>query len=108
MVPRLGELLAHQLGTAFVVLAFLGVIALFVRRMTLSPAEAIAIGVGWLICAIAFEFGFGHYVDGLPWSELLADYDFTRGRLLLLVWIAVGAGPFTFALRDAHLHSRFN
>ena len=65
--------------------------------MRLSPREALTIGVAWLLCAIAFEFGFGHYVDGLPWSRLLADYDLSQGRLLLLVWSAVGVGPSVLA-----------
>jgi len=62
--------------------------------MRLRPDEALVIGLGWLLGAIAFEFGFGHYVDGVSWSRLLSDYDITRGRLLLLVWLAVGAGPY--------------
>jgi len=62
-----------------------------------SPEQALAIGLGWLVAAIAFEFGFGHFVDGLSWSRLLSDYDLSRGRLLLLVWVTVGGGPFVFA-----------
>jgi hypothetical protein len=65
MVPLIGELRGHQVGTAIVAAAFLGAIAVFVGRMRLSPREALVIGAAWLLCAIAFEFGFGHYVDGL-------------------------------------------
>lgn len=86
--------------------AFLAAIAGFVHRMRLEPDEALVIGIGWLLCAIAFEFGFGHYVDGLSWSRLLADYDLTRGRLLLLVWLAVGAGPFVLARIAAGIGER--
>ena len=77
--------------------AFLAAIAAFVSRMRLDPDEALVIGIGWLIAAVAFEFGFGRYVDGLSWARLLADYDLTRGRLLLVLWLAVGAGPFVLA-----------
>ena len=97
LVPLVGELRAHQLGTVLVTGAFLTAIWMFVSRMRLSPGEALAAGTGWLLGAIAFEFGFGHYVDGLSWSRLLSDYDISKGRLLLLVWIAVGAGPFVIA-----------
>ena len=97
LIPLLGELRAHQLGTLLVTLAFLAAISVFVRRMRLSPDEGIVAGVAWLLCAVAFEFGFGHYVDGLSWSRLLSDYDLSQGRLLLLVWIAVGIGPFVAA-----------
>lgn len=97
LVPQLGELRAHQVGTLFVCAAFLAVIAPFVKRMRLSSEEALVIGIGWLLAAVGFEFGFGHFVDGLSWSRLLSDYDISRGRLLLLVWITVGGGPFVLA-----------
>jgi hypothetical protein len=97
MVPRVGELRAHQVGTLVVCALFLGVIRIFVRRARPSKGEAIWIGLCWVLLAVAFEFGFGHYVDGLSWSRLLADYDLTRGRLLLLVWLTVGAGPVLLA-----------
>ena len=93
LVPRVGELRAHQVGTLVVCAMFLAVIGAFVRRTRPSPREALSIGAGWVLLAVAFEFGFGHYLDGLPWSRLLADYDLTRGRLLLLLWLTVGDGP---------------
>ena len=94
LVPIVGELRGHQAGTVVVASAFLGAIGVFVSRMRLSPREALAIGIAWLLGAISFEFGFGHYVDGLSWTRLLSDYDLSEGRLLLLVWVVVGAGPF--------------
>jgi hypothetical protein len=51
----------------------------------------LTIGIAWLLAAVAFACGFGRFVDGLSWSRLLADYDITRGRLLLLVWATGGA-----------------
>jgi hypothetical protein len=93
LVPRVGELRAHQVGTLVVCTVFLAVIGAFVRRTRPSTREALLIGAGWMLLAVAFEFGFGHYLDRLPWSRLLADYDLTRGRLLLLLWLTVGAGP---------------
>jgi hypothetical protein len=97
LVPRVGELAAHQAGSVAVTAAFLALIAVFVRHFNLTPDQALMIGMAWVAAAIVFEFGFGHYVDGLSWDRLLSDYDLTRGRLLLLVWIAVGAGPFLLA-----------
>lgn len=77
--------------------AFLAAIAGFVRRLRVQPDEALVIGIGWLLSAVLFEVVVGRYVDGLSWSRLLADYDLTRGRLLLLVWLTVGGGPFILA-----------
>jgi hypothetical protein len=34
---------------------------------------------------VAFEFGFGHYVQHDPWSELLAQYNVFAGNLWPMV-----------------------
>ena len=63
------------------------------RRWPLpSLRQALLIGLTWALLTASFDFGFGHYVDGKPWSELAADYDLSQGRvwILVLVWIAVG------------------
>ena len=104
LVPLIGDLRGHQVGTAIVASAFLVAIAVFVGRLHLSPRDALVIGAAWLLCAIAFEFGFGHYVDGLSWTRLLADYDVSAGRLLLVLWLVVGIGPFLMARRQQPRH----
>ena len=60
-----------------------------------STREALCVGAWWTLLAVGFEFGFGRYVDGLSWSRLLSDYDLSRGRLLLFVWLTVALGPAT-------------
>ena len=59
----------------------------------LTPGRAGAVGASWVALTILFEFGFGHYVMGHPWSRLLADYDFTAGRLWVLVLASIGITP---------------
>ena len=39
-----------------------------------SAAEAVQVGVIWLVLTVAFEFGAGHYVFGRSWGSLLDDY----------------------------------
>jgi hypothetical protein len=41
---------------------------------------------------LAFELGFGRFVEHLSWSTMLADYDVTSGRIWALVplWLLVG------------------
>jgi hypothetical protein len=46
-----------------------------------------------VLLTVAFEFGFGHWVDGKTWAELLENYDLTSGHLFALVLLWVGAGP---------------
>jgi len=50
-----------------------------------STAAALRVGAIWVALTVAFEFGFGHYVEHTPWQTLLADYDVTNGRTWLVV-----------------------
>jgi len=93
----LGELRAHQVSTVTGIVLF----GLYIWALTLlwkirSSAEAVAIGLVWLILTVAFEFLFGHYVMKHPWTRLFHDYNIFEGRLwvLVLVWITVA--PYVF------------
>jgi hypothetical protein len=81
-----GELAAHQLSTA----TLLGFMAGYLwvlegRRPVRTSREALAIGGSWAVLTIMFEFGFGHWVVGDSWSNLLGAYNLAEGR----VWAAV-------------------
>jgi apolipoprotein N-acyltransferase len=54
------------------------------------------VGLAWLALTVAFEFGFGHYAAGHSWSELLADYDPTSGRVWILIPLWVALAPYLF------------
>jgi hypothetical protein len=87
-----GELAAHQLSTASGIVLFGIYIWLVTGRWRIeSGGRAVAIGTLWLAMTVAFEFLFGHFVVGHPWSRLLHDYNLIAGRLwvLVLVWVAV-------------------
>ena len=91
------ELTAHQLSTAIA----LGLFSLYLWGLTHiwsieSPRQAYAIGATWLGLTIVFEFVFGHYVVGHPWSSLVRDYNLLEGRLWVLVLIWTAAGPYVF------------
>ena len=94
--PALGEYPAHVVATLVTgIPAFLLVMYLYLRYGPLahSRREGLALGVYWLVLTVVFEFGFGHYVVGHPWSRLLADYDLLAGRLWVLVLVAILLGP---------------
>jgi apolipoprotein N-acyltransferase len=64
------------------------------RRAPLpDTATATAVGGVWALLTLGFEFGFGHYVVGTSWADLLADYDVSRGRIWVLIPIATAAAP---------------
>ena len=85
--PRVGEQLGHAIGTLVVIVVFSAVIWLTFDWVSPipDPRNAWLIGLGWVTATLLFEFLFGHYVDGAPWSRLLADYNILRGRLWILV-----------------------
>jgi hypothetical protein len=88
-----GDLTAHQISTASAIVLFGGYFWLLQRRYPLaSDRDALRVGAFWLVLTVLFEFGFGRAVDGKSWSELLADYDLSAGRMwsLVLAWLTLG------------------
>ncbi len=47
----------------------------------LGVADALRLGLLWLLLTLAFEFLAGHYLFHQPWAVLLKDYDLSRGRI---------------------------
>ncbi|NUM76282.1 hypothetical protein HUU40_18110 [candidate division KSB1 bacterium] len=93
----LGELHAHQLSTLTGIILF-GVIIWSLSRLwpLASAKQAWTVGLIWLAMTIAFEFLFGHFVAGHPWSTLLQDYNIFAGRVwpLVLIWTTIA--PYVF------------
>jgi hypothetical protein len=90
---RVGDLTAHQISTATAIALFAAYFALLQKRWPLpSTRVAREIGGAWLALTVLFEFGFGHYVDGKSWSELVHDYNLADGHVwpLVLLWLTVG------------------
>jgi hypothetical protein len=95
--PYFSEPTAHQISTLTALIFFGLFIWYLTRRWHLdSGKQALTVGLIWLGLTILFEFIFGHYVMGNPWSWLLHDYDISKGRLwvLVLVWVAIA--PYVF------------
>lgn len=91
------ELPAHQISTITGIF-FTGIaVRVLSRRWPLeSSRQAWTIGLAWLLLTIVFEFGFGHFIAGHTWAQLINDYNIAAGRVwsLFLVWILVM--PFVF------------
>ena len=100
----LGELRAHQLSTLTGITLFGVVIWGLSRRWPLPSArQAWTVGFMWLAMTVAFEFLFGHFVIGHPWSKLFHDYNILAGRVWLLVLIWVTVTPYFFYKRGVKL-----
>ncbi|MCI0513876.1 hypothetical protein L0128_11740 [candidate division KSB1 bacterium] len=92
-----GDLLAHQLSTVSGMMLF-GIVFWALSRLwpLANTRQAWIVGGAWLGMTIIFEFIFGHYVMGHPWSKLLHDYNLLQGRVWLLVLLWTAIGPYLF------------
>jgi hypothetical protein len=95
LVPRVGDPAAHVMGTLLVVAAMALVVGLTVGWIVpgLETRRLVLLGLGWTGLTVAFEFLFGHYVVGHPWSRLLADYNVMAGRIWTLVLLTSLLAP---------------
>ena len=89
-----GDRLGHQISTVTLIVLVAGYTWLLQRRWPLpSTRMAWQVGAAWAAMTLAFEFGFGHYVDGATWAQLLADYDLLDGRLWALIPVTLLTAP---------------
>lgn len=108
--PRLGELPANVAETLALVVVLLLLIRLATPWLvpTLERRPLVLLGGFWLGLTLAFEFLFGHYIDGAAWSALLANYDFTAGRLWILVPVTMAIEPWLIGRlgrKEVHAYS---
>lgn len=97
IAPNVGDYLGHLVSTATLLAAIAVVAYLYFNRLTdHSVSELVAIGLLWAALTVLFEFGFGHYVMGNPWTVLIADYNLLAGRVWSLVPLSMALFPFLF------------
>ena len=90
---QVGETTADQISVAPLIALLALYFWVLQRRWPLATRrDAVAVGAAWAAMAVAFEFGFGHYVERDSWADLFRTYDVTSGNLWILIplWIAVG------------------
>lgn len=94
---RIGELAAHQVSTLTLMVLF-SIYFRFLakRRPILSVDQTWVIGGMWLVMTLAFEFGFGHFVAGDSWGQLLQAYNLLDGQVWVLIPLWVLIGPYVF------------
>jgi uncharacterized membrane protein YhaH (DUF805 family) len=91
-----GDRTAHQISTAIAIVAYFALAYAMLRKRAADvPSRTLwLIGALWVVMTIAFEFGFGHYVDGAPWNELLADYNLFAGHIWGLFLLGIFVTPY--------------
>ncbi len=97
MTPSLGYERAHQVSTVTLIILIAVLVFILTRFWRLgSTRDAWVVGFLWLAMTLVFEFGFGHFVQGIAWSELLKEYNIFAGRLWVLVPAWVTVAPYVF------------
>lgn len=93
--PWVDDLTAHQISTVIAIVAYVLLAYVMLRKIILNASVGTLwlVGMLWVIMTIAFEFGFGHYVDGASWSELLTDYNLLAGHMWGLFLVGIFATP---------------
>lgn len=93
--PRVGELRAHQISVATGSAGFIALVYALWRGEVgrMEDRELLRMGAGWVVATILFEFGFGHYLRGFSWQQLLHDYNIRAGRLWVVVLLVVLFSP---------------
>lgn len=98
ILPQTGLSMGLVISTVMLCALILGATWLGIRWLGPHTAQqAMGIGALWLAMTLGFEFGAGHFLFKKPWSELLLDYDLSKGRIWVLVPIVTTLAPWLMA-----------
>jgi len=99
---------AHQLSVISFIILF-GIYVWFIIPLLRldSLRESFFAGLYWFCFTVIFEFIFGHYVMGHPWSALFHDYNILAGRLWIavLIW-TIAAPPVMYHYRNIRIREK--
>ncbi|MDH5020226.1 hypothetical protein [Halobacterium rubrum] len=97
VIPRVGEYPGHVLSTLLLVGAILAVSAAYFwsTGTTYTDLELVAVGAGWTLLTVGFEFLVG-YAEGTPVSVTLGQYDVFAGQVWILVPVTLLVAPSLF------------
>ena len=93
LAPILGDMAARAVGTFALCLVIAYLARRFIRRHRPAPAARLGVGVLWCALTLAFEFLAGHYLFGVSWEVLWADWNMAQGHLWPLVPAATLLAP---------------
>jgi hypothetical protein len=107
LAPMVGPRAAQFIGCGLLSAVIVLVAVVYIRYLDkyldrVSLCLGLHIGALWLGLTVLFEFGFGHYVLGLAWAELFADYNILNGRCWPLVLAVTFGAPFIGAVVFSH------
>ena len=94
LVPVVGDFHARQIGVFAGTIINLTMAALFIRWIRpIRAADALAVGIRWLILTLVFEIAFGRAVIHATWQRIGSDYDLAHGGLLPIGLLLLALAP---------------
>jgi hypothetical protein len=101
LVPLVGDHAARQIGVVSGSLLIFAITGLAIGWLDLrNRRELVATGALWVVLMLAFEIVLGRAVFGFGWDRIGAEFDPSRGGLMLLGLAALWLMPlFTARLR---------
>ncbi len=107
LAPYVGDLRARQMNVFTGSLLIFGIALLFIRWIgAASGVSLLAIGLFWLVLTLLFEITLGRLIFRLSWERIFADYDISRGGLLLFGMLFVTVTPLV-AARIRHIETNW-
>jgi hypothetical protein len=98
LVPLVGDVRARQIGVLTGAIIILAIALSSIRWIRpAGTADAVAIGMVWLVLTLAFEVALGRYVVHAPWSRIASDYNLARGGLLSIGMAVLVMAPLVAA-----------
>jgi hypothetical protein len=98
LAPAVGDFRARQIAVFTGSLLILIVATSSIRWIgPAHAADAMRVGIVWLVLTLAFEIVFGRFVVHATWSRIASDYDLLRGGLLPIGLLVLTAAPFISA-----------
>jgi len=94
LIPNLGTVAGNILSGVFLSVLILTVAYLSLPFLSVDrPVELIAIGLGWLVLTLLFEFSFGLW-QGKSWRVMVEAYTFKNGNIWLIVLMVTALAPY--------------
>ena len=98
LVPAFGVPYALVISGLLLCACVLAVAFGCVPRLVARGARPPAVGAAWFVLTLAFESGFGRFVQHRSWQELAAAYTFRDGNVWPVVLLVILVAP-TLAAR---------
>ena len=99
LAPLFSETLALPIsGISLSFIIFLVTWLMFPLISGNTKSTYILVGILWVILTLIFEFLFGHFAAGKPWSVILQGFNVASGNLFILALLSSLMSPFLVSL----------